>query len=105
MAAQVPDIACSIFISKKKIKIAKNEASFIREKCCHLTLCLRLTESHYLLLGLLVGLLEGGAPLMECLEIAPGLVDLVSGNQFVTVWCAYCVILVSKMKCLEFPTP
>ena len=42
MAALVPEVACHVSIGKKTNWASKNDSSLIRDKCCHLTLCLRL---------------------------------------------------------------
>lgn len=41
LTSAVPDIACPVYIGKKKYIARSNETSFIKGKCCHITLCLR----------------------------------------------------------------
>ena len=49
VAVLVTDIVSCVLIRKKKMKLAKNDPSFIWDQCCHLTLCLRLMEPNLIL--------------------------------------------------------
>ena len=46
MAALVPGIACCVSKGKKTCSNSQNNLAFIRDKCCHLTMCLQLVEPH-----------------------------------------------------------
>ena len=49
MAAPVPDVACYVFIGVKTFSTSQSNLAFIRDKCCHLSMCSRLMEPNYFL--------------------------------------------------------
>ena len=44
MAALVPDVPCCVLIGEKTFSTRQSNLAFIRDKCCHLMMCLRLME-------------------------------------------------------------